>query len=155
MASAAMVEELLQTFLTAQCGPTAPQTQNPNAAPTAEQETTDQQIAIMKKYRMCDLDFTRFLVFCGLTEGQEELLPDCVECLAEKGLSKNGKYAILREVCDDLIFDDNKIPLISKTLDMIVKKAWGEGGEGDSITADAVLQGLTPYTMVPKSQEEI
>ena len=29
------------------------------------------------------------------------------------------------------------------------------GGEGDSITAKAVLQGLTPYTMVPKSQQEI
>ena len=42
---------------------------------------------------------------------------------------------------------------MSKTLDMIVKKAWG--GEGDSITAEAVLQGLTPYTMVPKSQQEI
>ena len=148
------LEDLLQTILAAQRGHNpAAAMRNPQAAQTETTVDHDQQSAIMKKFGLCDSDFTRFLTLCGLTEGQEELLPEWLERLAEKGLSKNGKYAILRETCDDLIFDDNKIPLMSKTLDMIVKKAWG--GEGDSITAEAVLQGLTPYTMVPKSQQEI
>ena len=93
-----------------------------------QSDTQEPQTEIMKKFGMCDSDFTRFLGLCGLIEGQEELLPDWVESVAEKGLLKNGKYAILREACEDLIYNDNRIPLMSKTLDMIVKKAWGERG---------------------------
>ena len=36
---------------------------------------------------------------------------------------------------------------------MVSKKSWS--GEGESITAESVLQGITPYTMVPKSDKEI
>ena len=124
------IADLLQTLLNTQRTQSSQQPAtdtNPNAAPVGDQQNggTEAQTEIMKKYGMCDSDFTRFLGLCGLAEGQEELLPEWVERVAEKGLSKNGKYAILRETCEDLIYDDNRIPLMSKTLDMIVKKAWG------------------------------
>ena len=63
---------------------------------------------------MCDSNFTRFLLLCGLTEGQEELITNWVGKLAEKGLSKNGKYAILREAYNDLMHNNDKIPPLLK-----------------------------------------
>ena len=149
-----LLQTLLQTLLQHQNNQNlqgAPAT-NP-AQPPQPTAITKPPCEVMKKYGLCPSDFSRFLNMCGLADGQEELLPGWLARTAEKGLSKDGKYAILREACTDLIFDDNPIPLITKTLEMLVKKSWG--GEGDTITSESVLQGLTPYTMVPKSEEEI
>jgi hypothetical protein len=113
----------------------------------------DPETECVKKFGMCTTDLNHILKLCGLIPGQEELLPPWIKEMAVKQLTKDGKQRIIREMCTQLRYEDNPIPLYPAIYKMVQDKAFG--GDDDTHSATAAMKGLSPYLMVEATASEI
>ena len=107
-----------------------------------------------KTYGLCRYDLNRFLHMCGYKEGQEDLLPDWIPLIATKNMSTDGKRAVVRKLLqENLRFPEHPIPLHPTIMKMLIAKEFT--GDDDSSTAGSAMKGLSPYTVVYISAEEL
>eukprot|EP00957_Ditylum_brightwellii_P077023 5853614-Ditylum_brightwellii.AAC.1 len=83
---------------------------------------------------------------CGLSEGEEDLLPDLFHLCAKKGQMEDMKDCIITEK-----LQSNKIT--QQLLKMIRQRKWA-GGHPIPMIATAPT-GLSPYDMGPMPEEEV
>ena len=115
---------------------------------------TDADDSIYKKFGMSGGDMARALQMCGLSEGQEEYLPQWFSDIAEKNLSADGKRSVLKILFKGNVpYEEHDIPSTPTILDLIIKKSWI--GDGDGTTATGVMKGLSPYLFTAITAEEV
>ena len=85
----------------------------------------DPETECVKFFVMCTTDLHHILKLCGLFPGQEELLPPWIKEMAVKQLTKDGKHGIIHEMCTQLWYEDNPIPLFPAIYKMVQDKAFG------------------------------
>ena len=124
------------------------------ATPITPEKTKETADDVFKTYGMCRYDLNRFLHMCGRKEGQEDMLPEWISLVATKNMSTDGKRAVVRKVLqENLRYPENPIPLHPALIKMLITKEFT--GDDDSSTAGATMKGLSPYTVVFMSAEEI
>eukprot|EP00957_Ditylum_brightwellii_P009607 724241-Ditylum_brightwellii.AAC.1 len=91
---------------------------------------------------------------CGLSEGEEDLLPDLFHLCAKKGQMEDMKDCIIIEkLQSNKIYTDMDIPLTQQLLKMIRQGKWA-GGHPIPTVATAPT-GLSPYAVGPMTEEEV
>jgi len=97
-----------------------------DAWPTSVTAVPDPETECVKIFVMCTTDLHHILKLCGLIPGQEELvLPPWIKEMAVKQLTKDGKHGIIHEMCTQLRYEDNPIPLFPAIYKMVQDKAFG------------------------------
>jgi hypothetical protein len=121
---------------------------------TTSTTTADADDSTYKKFGMSGGDLARALQMCGLTEGQEEHLPQWFSDIAEKNLSTDGKRNVIKILFKGSIpYEEHDIPTTPAIMDLIIKKSWI--GDGDGTTATGVMKGLSPYLFTAITAEEV
>ena len=127
------------------------------AQPTTQQPATpvtpDAAADTFKKYGMSIPDLERTLKLCGLTTGQEDQLPGWFQQMAAPKISTNEKNIIVRDLFDQIPFEDYRIPHLPFTEEMIQKRNWT--GNDDTLTPSTVMKCLSPYLVSPRTDTEI
>ena len=94
-----------------------------DAWPTSVTAVPDPETECVKIFVMCTTDLHHILKLCGLIPGQEELvLPPWIKEMAVKQLTKDGKHGIIHEMCTQLWYEDNPIPLFPAIYKMVQDK---------------------------------
>ena len=82
------------------------------------------------------------------------MLPDWIALVATKNMSTDGKRAIVQKVLqENLRYPENPIPLHLALVKMLITKEFT--GDDNSLTAGGAMKGLSPYTVVFMSAEDI
>ncbi len=125
----------------------------PPEAQGATAENNDPHTQQKKKYGVAGEDFLHLLKLCGLTDGQEELLPAHYGRMAETHLSTDGKDRIAKETLETLRYPEHHVPAHPLILRLIKNKQFS--GDDDSYSKEAVMKGLTPYLVVDITEDEV
>jgi hypothetical protein len=92
------------------------------SSPTSVTVVPDPETECVKKFGMCTTDLNHILKLSGLIPGQEELLPPWIKEMAVKQLTKDRKHRIIHEMCTQLWYEDNPIPLFPAIYKMVQDK---------------------------------
>ena len=98
-----------------------------------------------------DLDLTKIL--CGLSDGEEALIPKWFEGMGEAKMGQTAKDRVCVEALTKMVYLGAPVPTIKPILKMMQTRDW-LGGELTATYANAT-KGLTPYIVGHLSEETI
>ena len=126
------------------------------AGGTAQQPalpTTDPKKIWADKLGMSTSDLELTKILCGLSDGEEALIPKWFERMGEAKMGQTAKDRVCVEALTKTVYPGAPVPTIKPILKMMQTRDW-LGGELTATYANAI-KGLTPYIVGHLSEETI
>ena len=108
----------------------------------------------MKFLGLCESEYDMLLIYCGVTDGDVDKIPQLWHKLAEKNKSKEGKKNEVRSALRNtqVMYKDSKIKITPTLLTMITSRAF----EGElSSSKQEATKGLSPFILPPISNNDL
>ena len=94
----------------------------------ARTSSTDQENPPSATYEarlgMSATDLKTTLTMCGLTTGQEDILPEWMFKMVKRSMTKKTKNSIIIKQLEEIVYEDAEIPVLAHILKMIRKRKW-------------------------------
>ena len=68
------------------------------------------------KLGMSTTEIRTTLTMCGITTGQEDILPEWIFKMAERGMTTNTKNQIIIKKLQEMVYEDAEIPVLAHIL---------------------------------------
>ena len=106
-----------------------------------------------EKIGMSETEMASTLKLCGLTQGEEHLLPSWLLQMGEKGQNNNAHNQIIIKLLKCVIYDDAEIPITAPLLTMTRKRKWLSDDPVPSFRTAS--KGLSIFAVAQMTEDEV
>jgi len=111
------------------------------ASTSSTSQTNPPSSTYEDKLDMSTTELKKTLTMCGLGTSQEDILPEWMFKMAERGMTTNTKNQITIKQLQKIVYEDTEIPVLAHILEIIRKRKWlSDDPQASYLTATKDLQ---------------